>query len=325
VPEKVNNVPNWTRRILRVEDVSSGNFSGKPPGRTSDATAYVHALTAIALWSTVATGFKLGLRHLEPAQLVMLGTVISTIIFWVVMLYTGSARLSVRHLCMAAGMGLINPTLYYLVLFEAYDRLPAQIAQPLNYTWSITLALLAIPLLKQHPGARGMFGIVVSYAGVVILLTQGSMGLPLAFELSGIVLALASTVLWAIYWLANARMNIPATALMAWSFTFATPLTVGLCLLGPGLPAPTVEAGVYGFWVGAVEMGISFLLWQRAMRLTSSAARLGHLIFLSPFVSLLLISVVLGESIHPASFAGLVVIALGILISHRGQPQASSD
>ncbi|MDA1075969.1 MAG: DMT family transporter [Proteobacteria bacterium] len=291
----------------------------------SDRSAYFCALTAIALWSTVATGFKLGLRHLEPAQLVMLGTLISTVIFWAVTLYSGTVRLSARHLCMAAVMGLINPTLYYLVLFEAYDRLPAQIAQPLNYTWSITLALLAIPVLKQHLSARSMLGIAISYAGVVILLTQGNFDQPLAFEHTGIFLALASTVLWAIYWLANARLNIPATALMAWSFTFAAPLTVGLCLFGPGLPPLSIEAGVYGLWVGAVEMGISFLLWQRALRLTSSAARLGQLIFLSPFASLLLIGLVLGESIHPASFVGLVVIALGILVSHRGQPQASSD
>jgi hypothetical protein len=32
-------------------------------------------------------------------------------------------------------------------LFEAYDRLPAQVAQALNYTWALTLTLLAVPVL----------------------------------------------------------------------------------------------------------------------------------------------------------------------------------
>ena len=31
-------------------------------------------------------------------------------------------------------MGLINPLIYYLVLFQAYKLLPASEAQPLNYT-----------------------------------------------------------------------------------------------------------------------------------------------------------------------------------------------
>lgn len=34
------------------------------------------ALAAVALWSTVATGFKLGLEHLAPLQLVLLATLV---------------------------------------------------------------------------------------------------------------------------------------------------------------------------------------------------------------------------------------------------------
>ena len=63
---------------------------------------------------------------------------------------------------------LLNPVLYYLVLFEAYDRLPAQIAQPLNYTWAITLALLAVPLLGQRLSGRDMLAVLLGYGGVVI-------------------------------------------------------------------------------------------------------------------------------------------------------------
>ena len=54
-------------------------------------------------------------------------------------------------------LGLINPTAYYLILFAAYDRLPAHIAQPINYT-CITLALLAVPLLGQRLGKRTLAG-----------------------------------------------------------------------------------------------------------------------------------------------------------------------
>ena len=38
-----------------------------------------------------------------------------------------------------AGLGLLNPVAYYLVLFKAYDLLPAQVAQPINYAWPIVL------------------------------------------------------------------------------------------------------------------------------------------------------------------------------------------
>ena len=60
-------------------------------------------------------------------------------------------------------------TAYYLILFAAYDRLPAHIAQPINYTWAITLALLAVPLLGQRLSKRTLTGILISYLGVVLL------------------------------------------------------------------------------------------------------------------------------------------------------------
>ena len=38
------------------------------------------------------------------------------------------------------------------MVIKAYDLLPAQVVQPINYTWVITLSLLAVPLLKQRLG-----------------------------------------------------------------------------------------------------------------------------------------------------------------------------
>ena len=43
----------------------------------SERRAVVLALLAVALWSTVATGFKLGLRTLEPMQLLLAGALVS--------------------------------------------------------------------------------------------------------------------------------------------------------------------------------------------------------------------------------------------------------
>jgi len=64
-------------------------------------------------------------------------------------------------------------------------------------------------------------------------------------------------------------------------------------------------------------MGVSFVLWLMAMRLTDSTARIGNLIFLSPFLSLVLIHFILGEIIHATTYAGLVLILAGNLLGQR--------
>jgi drug/metabolite transporter (DMT)-like permease len=135
-----------------------------------------------------------------------------------------------------------------------------------------------------------------------------------------VALALGSTLLWAGYWLMNARSRTDPVSLMALSFLIATPLVAVACALGPGLPPLDWNVAGFGAWVGLVEMGVTFLLWQRAMRLTSHAARIGQLIFLSPFISLLLISTVLGETIHWTSVLGLGVIVGGVLLTRSEAP-----
>ena len=67
-------------------------------------------------------------------------------------------------------------------------------------------------------------------------------------------------------------------------------------------------------YIGAFEMGFTFVLWLMAMKLTNSTAKIANLIFLAPFVSLFLIWSILGEAIFPSTVLGLLLILLGLLI-----------
>ena len=283
----------------------------------SEQRAVLLALVAVALWSTVATGFKLGLRTLEPVQLLFAGALVSTLFFWVVAGWMGRLRLPLKAVGQAALFGLLNPFAYYVVLFAAYDRLPAQIAQPLNYTWSIAMALLAWPILGQRPTRPILLGILLSYGGVLIVLRPWGLDESAAIDWTGVALALGSTLLWAGYWLAQARSHIDPVSLLAWSFPFGLAATAALCAAGPGWPPLTVDTLAFGAWVGLVEMGLAFLLWRYALALTANAARIGQLIYLSPLLSLGLIALVLGEAIHPASIIGLAVIIAGLAVANR--------
>ncbi len=285
---------------------------------TNDSKALAFGLSAVLLWSTVATGFKLGLQGLRPVQLLFAGACVSAVVFALAAARHGWPR---RGLNPGEGLAfaLMNPVVYYLVLLEAYDRLPAQIAQPLNYTWAIVLALLAVPVLGQKLTGRMMAGIGIGYLGVLLLLSQDRFDVMPDLDWWGVLLALASTVIWAGYWLLNARSRTEPFALMATSFCLAVPILGALCLLGPGLPPLNAHTLIFGAWVGLVEMGVTFLLWQQALKLASHAARIGQLIFLSPFLSLVLIGNVLGETIYLTSWAGLAVIVAGMLVTGRPQ------
>ena len=279
--------------------------------------AYIYGVCTLICWSTVATAFKLSLRHLDPAQLLLYSTLASIFVLAVILAARGGLPLlfsyNKRQYLLSLGMGVLNPFLYYLILFKAYDLLPAQQAQPINQTWAITLALLAIPLLGQRLSRGDILGAIISYCGVVVISTRGDV---LSFSFSdpfGVFLALLSTVVWALYWIYNTKDDRDPVAGLLLNFLFGLPFVLAYCLW---FSSPVVGlTGLLGAtYVGFFEMGITFVLWLNALKYSENAAKVGNLIFLCPFFSLVFIHFLVGEKILVSTFVGLLLIISGLLV-----------
>ena len=282
---------------------------------TRQNKAYAYAVVTVLLWSTVASAFKLSLRYLDPLQLLLYANIVSAVTLLLVLVAQKKIYLLGQYrgavLARAAALGFLNPFLYYVVLFKAYDLLPAQEAQPLNYTWAITLAILSIPLLKQKIGLKEFGAILISYAGVVVISTHGDV-LSLRFgNTTGVLLALGSTVIWALYWIFNTKdTNDPVITLFL-NFVFGLPYVFAATALFSEVAVPLNEGLLGAAYVGVFEMGIAFVLWLNALKLSSTTAKVGTLIFFSPFLSLIFIRFLVGEDIRGSTIVGLAFIVAG--------------
>lgn len=290
---------------------------------TNQSKAYVYGLISVGLWSTVATAFKLSLQHLDYAQLLLYSSAVSVVVLGGILAARGKLKAALRptrrEMLLSLGFGALNPFLYYLVLLQAYDLLPAQEAQPLNYTWAIALALLSIPLLKQKLSVADLAATFISYCGVVIIATRGA-PLSMRFESSlGVGLALVSTVIWALYWILNTRDTREPVAGLFLNFLLSLPLTLAYtCLFSD--PLDVDLPGLLGAaYVGTFEMGLTFVCWLTALKLSTNTAKVGNLIFISPFLSLVFIHYLLGEVILPSTFVGLACIIAGLIIQRMGR------
>ncbi len=287
-------------------------------GVKNQRQAYLFGIFAVLLWSTVASAFKLSLRYLTPTELLLFAVLTSCLVLTVVLLVQGKLGM-LRRLTWAQWrpsfkLGLLNPFLYYLILFKAYQLLPAQQAQPLNYTWAITLSLLSIPLLGQKISPRELLAVFVSYLGVVVISTRGN---PFALSFDsplGVALALISTIFWALYWIFNTKDRRDPVLGLLLNFLCGLPLILVYLLVTEGLRMPPLQGLAGAVYVGIFEMGITFVLWLKAMKLSVSTARIANLIFISPFLSLVFIYLLVGEKILPSTFVGLALIIAGTLI-----------
>ncbi len=283
--------------------------------------SYLWASCAVALWSTVATAFKISLRHATPIELLLWASLISTTALFVILLgqgnlaalRTGSPRLVAR----SALAGFLNPCLYYLVLFEAYARLPGQQAQPLNYTWAIALALLSIPLLKQKIHVAGLVAMLISFLGVAVISTRGDVLSLRPTDPLGVSLALGSSLLWAFFWILNLKDQRNAVVKLFWSFAWGTLFVIIVASTSSELRLPSRPVLVGALYVGLFEMGLTFVLWLKALQLSRTTAQVSNLIFLAPFASLVFLNRTAGEDIHVSSVLGLALIVGGILLQRR--------
>jgi len=127
-------------------------------------------------------------------------------------------------------------------------------------------------------------------------------------------LALGSTVIWALFWIYNVRDKRDEAVRLFLNFAFGSVFILVAMLLSTGIKVPN-KSGIYGaVYIGLFEMGITFLVWLKALKSTKTTAHVANLIYLAPFLSLVIISFVVGEKIANWTIIGLVFIVGGIIL-----------
>lgn len=275
----------------------------------------------------MATAFKWALEFSSPMQLIALAATVSWLFFAARLMYLGTLsglrQISSATLIRCLALGVLNPALFYWVLFNAYDLLPAQDAMAINYTWGLTLPFIAACFSRVLPSVAEVSLAILSYLGILIIVTDGNLT-SFEFEnLTGVLLAIISTVLWGLSWVINTRtvqhhqIN-PELALLL-NFSMALPILWLILIMTNSVPSLNTGTILGGIYVGLFEMGVAFVLWMKAMQLTDKPIRVSSLIFLAPPLSLVFIATVLGETVATSTLTGLALILVGL----AGQQLAS--
>jgi drug/metabolite transporter (DMT)-like permease len=176
------------------------------------------------------------------------------------------------------------------------------------------LVLLSIPLLKQKISWPSIIAILISFSGAIVIGTRGRL-LDLQFgNLTGVLLALASAVFWSLFWIFNVKDKKDEVVKLFLNFFFGSIFIFIYLLFTTGLRTPTLLGLAGSVYAGVIEMGLTFIIWLKALQLSSTTAKVSNLVYLSPFISLIIIRFLVGEQILLSTFIGLVLIIGGIVM-----------
>lgn len=289
--------------------------------------AYMFALMAMLCWSTVATAFKISLRYMDYVNLLLYSSLISALVLLIIIYIQGRFReiflIPKKELVYLALLGVLNPFLYYLVLFKAYSILKAQEALTLNYTWAIMVVVLSFFILRQKIKFINILGIFLGFCGVFIIASKGKIYDMHFSDTLGVALALGSSLIWAFFWILNMKIKRDELIKLFINFTSGYIFTLLTAIILGDIKSLPSEGMLGVTYVGLFEMGITFIFWLMALKYSKTTAQVSSLIYLSPFLSLIFINIILGEKILYSTFIGLSLIIIGIVIqslNHGSKP-----
>ena len=164
-------------------------------------------------------------------------------------------------------------------------------------------------------------GAVVAIAGVIMVVLNGT----LTFHLSplGDLLALAAALMWAIYSILIKKYTerydnfLVTRRVFLWAFLTSVPLM----LITDGMPSLTplfTQPGILLSWLflGVFGNAVCFALWNIAFK-NLGVVITNNYLYATPFVTVVVGWLLLGEKISLMSILGAVLITLGVIFANK--------
>ena len=282
--------------------------------------AYAFVNLSTLLW---ASNFVLGrvLRNeISPLTLAASRFVVASVFYGVV--FGRSAfreRLSARDWALLAAMALTGVLGFPVILYRGLQLTTATNAALINATGPLMTAGMAALLLRERLSLRHVLGGIISFFGVTLIVSGGSLERLLRWHVNaGDLYVLFAVALWGLYSVISRRAThsrsvFSVTAISTW---MALPLFFGAATVG-GQAAPTDWSWrllLAVFYIGIFPSGIAFLSWNEGVRRVGPNRAMAFYNMLPVYGSVLGF-ILLGESPAAQHLIGGSLIIMGSLIA----------
>jgi drug/metabolite transporter (DMT)-like permease len=264
---------------------------------------------------------KFALRGFEPLLIALIRFTLAGAILWTIWwLRAGRERATRAELARLAALGFVSLTVYFTFENIGIAHTSASEAAILIGAIPIFVNVLNVFTLKEHNSNLEWTGIVLSFAGVVLLIQfgNGSGG----GTLFGNLLVLAASLSAAVYNVIARRLLVSRSALFVTAFQnlfgalFILPLAV-VELLVVGARRPTLPAVLGLGYLTLFCSVLAYLLLNYAFRFVE-ASKASVFVNLIPVIAVGSAFVMLGERFTAGQLAAAVVVIVGVWLTNRG-------
>jgi drug/metabolite transporter (DMT)-like permease len=287
-------------------------------------------LLTISIWGINFTAVKIALASFAPLAFNAVRFTLATSVTMLVLAWQARAthdnsllRVPSRDIGRIVLLGLAGHSIYQVLFANGLARTTPANASLLMATSPIWVAVLGY-LLRIERINRLMFaGIILSFAGIALLVSSGGkVGLG-GSTLLGDAMLLGCAILWAVYTTASKPLlgRYSPLKLTAWSMVAGT-----IPLVFAGIPdllrqdwsavPPIAWAALFYSAVFSVTVG--YVIWYASVQRVGNA-RTAIFSNLTPIVAILFAWLTLGDALAPLQLLGAIIVLTGLVITRRGR------
>ncbi len=297
---------------------------------TKDKTKIIiYVAVTLFLWGTMPSLSKLLFADLPEMEMLLICSGIATAFLLIVNIFTGKIIALKTYrikdylvLLMLGGLGICLYTLFYNY---GIDHLSSQEACIINYMWPAMIILFSAPILKEKITVRKVAAIILSFLGIVVIVTRLNFKSLEIASVSGVIACLLAAVAYGIFSNLNKKYQYDQTLAMMVYYGETTVVAAVLFALSKERVAISGSINLFCIlWIGIGGYALGYLLWNVALT-SGNTAKVANTAYLCPFINIVTARVVLKEPLSIYSFIGLGMIILGIVIQNRDGKEHSQS
>ncbi|MBN7771868.1 DMT family transporter [Clostridium aminobutyricum] len=290
-----------------------------------DYTIYFGMVICAVFWSGAFIAGKFCIPYIPVFSLTFLRFFFASLILYFVVRHrnnkalTDSFKLSKQHLPIFLFTGSIGMFGYHVLFFTSLKYTTAINSSIIGAMNPIVTVLIAAIALSQKIPLKHLFGILISFSGVVLTISGGHMEVLKNFDFNnGDILMLLAVICWAAYSVFSKVKGslIPPLQLTYYSFIVCDIMLFPFVLYErPWIFLPEIP---FSAWLGVLYMAIfpsviGYLFQQIAIK-QIGPSRSSIFVNLVPAFSIILAVLILHEPLQPVKLLTALIIILGVCI-----------
>lgn len=288
----------------------------------NDTRAYLLVNLATFLWASNITLGRALRNDIGPVTLTAGRFLVAGALFaWMLRDQPAEERRPRGDGLLLLAMGLTGVFAFPQVLYLGLRYTTALNGALVNAIVPLVTALLAAVWIREPLSARTIMGAMISLAGVVFVVSRGSLVVLRRMQFNpGDLILLGAVILWAIYSILGRivmrRRSVPsATALPIW---MALPMLLVAAVLECRVSPPALSWRVLlaVIYIGVFPVFVAVQSWNASIRQLGPSRAMAFYNMLPLFGALLAV-VLLGEGLHMTHLIGGVLIIGGGLLNTR--------